>query len=488
MRTERFELAKQLAFCTALLLPLATCASYQPAPLSPAKNAQSIDDRSLTDPRLERFIATELGSTDTADPPAKWDLASLTLVALYYHPDIAIARSKLTAAESAVITARQRPNPGFSLTSVFGTAAAAGAIPAGAAPLTVGPVITFLIETFGKRMDRTAQARHLADSARWDLATAGWQVRARVRTALLDLWAAQRRLALTQRQLALEDDLVRLLEQRFSVGAASSVDVMIARVARARIAFALRNLGQADATARAQLASALGIPVRALDGATLSFSAFNAPPPLPAHPDAGELRRNALTKRTDIQANLQEYEAAEAALRLQVAHQYPSITLGAGYNYDFGINKYILSPGADFLPIFNQNQGPIAEALAKRRLAAAKFTALQAEIIGAIDEAAAAYRAASQSAASGNALLADDQRHEGQIASQFEAGQVDRVTLVTAELGVAATSLSRFDALVQQRQAIGALEDALQQPLFDPGYWPVIPGRVPRPFYPEHSS
>jgi len=38
--------------------------------------------------------------------------------------------------------------------------------------------------------------------------------------------------------------------------------------------------------------------------------------------------------------------------------------------------------GADRLPIFNQNQGPIAQALANRQQAAANFTALQAQIDG----------------------------------------------------------------------------------------------------------
>jgi outer membrane protein TolC len=198
----------------------------------------------------------------------------------------------------------------------------AGAIPAGAAAISVGPVVNFLIETFGKREDRTAQAQHLADSARWDLATAGWQVRARVRTALLNLWAAQQRLALTHRRLDLQDQLVGLLEQRFAVGEASSVDVMLVRVALAQIALAIRNLEQSDEAARNQLATALGIPVRALDGINLSLGAFDRPPPIPANPDTGQLRYEALTKRTDVQARLQEYEAALPALQLQIANQY----------------------------------------------------------------------------------------------------------------------------------------------------------------------
>ena len=258
------------------------------------------------------------------------------------------------------------------------------------------------------------------------------------------------------------------------------MDVMLVRVARAQITFSIRNLEQTEAAARAQLATALGVPVRALDGVDLSLDAFRHPPPIPANPDTGKLRREALTKRTDVQASLDEYEAAQSALKLQIANQYPNITLSPGYNYDFGVNKYMIGIDTDSLPIFNQNQGPIAEALATRQQAAASFTALQAQIIGAIDQAAAAYRTAARSVATGNTLLADDENRARQIESQFRAGQVDRVTLVTAELGVAATAVSRFDAVVQQRQAIGALEDALQQPLFDPGHWPVVPEQGPR--------
>ena len=100
--------------------------------------------------------------------------------------------------------------------------------------------------------------------------------------------------------------------------------------------------------------------------------------------------------------------------------------------------------------------------------------------MGAIDQAAAAYRTAAQSLATGDALLADEQRRERQIADLFRAGQIDRPTLVTAALEVAATALLRFDVVLQQRQALGALEDALQQPLFDPASWPSVPEQNPR--------
>jgi outer membrane protein TolC len=466
---------------------VAACASYHQEPLSPAETASALDSRTLHDRRLQKFIAVSLKRSASADPISTWDLSTLTLVAIYYHPDLDIAHAKLAGAEADAITARQRPNPTISFTSIFSQAAVAGAIPAGAAPLTIGPVVDFILETAGKREYRTEQARHLEESARWDLATAGWQVRGHVRNALLNLWAAQQRLSLTRRRLELQEQLVGLLERRFAEGEASSLDVTRERINRGQITFAMRDLERSVAEARVQLASAIGVPVRAIENTNLSFEALDHPPAMPAGLAGGDLRREALTKRTDVQAALAEYGAAQSALQLEVANQYPNVTLGPGYNYDLGDNKYILGIGAD-LPVFHQNQGPIAKALANRQQALASFTALQAQIVGAVDQAEAAYRTAMRSVATGDTLLAEDDRREQQVEGAFRAGQVDRPALVTTELEAAATALSRSDAMVQRLHAIGALEDALQQPLFDPGHWPSVPEQNPRSAHSDPSS
>jgi outer membrane protein TolC len=97
-----------------------------------------------------------------------------------------------------------------------------------------------------------------------------------------------------------------------------------------------------------------------------------------------------LQGRSDIQSALAEYAAAEADLQLQIAKQYPDVHLSPGYQYDQGDNKWSL--GVTFeLPLLNQNQGPIAEARARRLESAARFTELQAKVIGEIDRASAAY-------------------------------------------------------------------------------------------------
>lgn len=451
-----------------VLVSQAGCANYKPAPLSAQSNAAAIEARSLNNPRLHRFIEAALPSAKGADPVVEnaskftWGLTALTLAALYYHPNLDIARSKLTEARAAVATAAEIPNPSLSFEELSYNASIAAP-----SPWTVAPVIDFLIETFGKRQYRTAQARDLVAAAHDDLATASWQVRTGVRDSLIDLWAARKKLALLRQRLALQNQLVTLLERRFAVGEVSALDLARERINRDQLGLAVRNADSQRIEARTRLAAAIGIPVPALGRVRLSFAALAHPEQPKPDVATGALRRKALVARSDVQALLADYTAAESALALQVANQYPNIRLAPGYAFDQGQNKYMLLPAAK-LPVFNQNQGPIAEAAARRAEAAARFTALQTKIIDQVDGAAARYRAAQRTLDTADRLLAGERDEEQRIMRSFRAGEVDRPTLLTAEIERATAEQSRFAALVQERRALGALEDALRHPYFTP--------------------
>ncbi len=459
---------------------LGGCASYKPEPISASRSAKALEERSLADPQLDQFIAIALGDDRNKADFASWDLPKLTLAAIYYHPDLDIARSRLAAARAGVITARRIPNPSLGVGFTYNSSVTTPT------PWTIGAAVNFLIETFGRRQHRTAEAQALAQAARADLATAGWQVRRRVRTALLSLWAAEQRLRLTRRRLDLQDQLAGLLERRFAVGEASSLDLTRERINRNQASLALRDAQGQRAGALVRLAAAIGVPVSALDRVKLDLDTFDQPARAPAAA-TGELHREALLERTDVQGLLAEYAATQSALQLQIASQYPNLNLGPGYTYDQGDHKYNLELAAE-LPIFNQNQGPIAQALAGRNEVAARFVALQAQILAAVDVALANYRAATRSVATADELLGGARSRREQILRSFQAGQVDRPTLVAAELELAAIELSRLDALQQQRQALGALEDSVQQPQFPSPGRLVVPEQNPRIAHTEHTS
>jgi outer membrane protein, heavy metal efflux system len=174
-----------------------------------------------------------------------------------------------------------------------------------------------------------------------------------------------------------------------------------------------------------------------------------------------------------VQALLADYAAAQGALELELARRFPNLHLGPGYTYDQGEHKYSLAVSGE-LPLFHRNEGPIAEAEARRAQMAAKLSALQAQIIGALDAAAAGYRSASQALDTANALLAEARRRAGALHRSFERGRLDRPGLVTAQIELGTAQIAALDALAAQRQALGRLEDALRAPLFgDRGELPV---------------
>ncbi len=464
----RFHLPLLLAIAAGVLI--AGCAQFTPAPIVPAETAAALEGRRLDDERLRDFIASVSGAyADTAARHVAWDLSTLTLAAIYYHPQLEVTRAKLGKALAAIKTAGQIPNPALSLSPTKHTTILEPS------SWTVGLLVNFVIETFGKREHRIAQAEQLAEAARADLATAAWQVRGRVRAALLALWAARHRQALIQRRQDLQQQLVGFLERRVSAGETSALDVSRERNNLNQVRLAMQDQQRQEAEARVQLAAAIGLPVRALDGVEISFAAFDQPavdgPILLGLGDSqAAMRREALLHRSDVQSLLAVYEAAQAAVRLEIARQYPNITLGPGYTYDQGDNQYLLNLTVD-LPVFHQNQGPIAEAYAQRREAAAQFTEIQAQIIAEIDKAVASYRSALQARAMADALVSVQFRRQQGMERALQAGEIDRIATVTSALELATAEQSRFDAIAQQRQAIELAEDALQRVLFENSEW-----------------
>lgn len=450
---------------TLLLAGLAAtgCSSYTPRPITPESTAAALERRTLNEPRLMQFISavspTYVGGTTA------WDISTLTLAAIYYHPEVEISRARLAQARAGIKTAGQIPNP----TLTFGPGSGVLAAEAPSA-LTLGILITFVIETFGKREARVERATNLAEAARQDLVTAAWQVRGGVRTALLDLWAAEGRLRLAVRRRGLQEQIVALLERRFTAGDSSALDVARERINLSQVTLAARDAERQSAEARARLAAAIGVPARALDQVRLGLGAFDDPPQTPdvAEMTEGSLRRQALLGRADVLSLLAEYQAAQSNLRLEVAKQYPDINIGPGYDFDRGDNLYNFELSFA-LPIFNQNQGQIAEADAQRKAAAAKLAGLQAKIIGDIDRAVATYRGAARTLATANTLLQSQVRRRQQLDRAYQLGEVDRLAPLTADLEQEVVQLARYEALVQQREAIALVEDALQRSMFDAG-------------------
>lgn len=446
--------------CIAVLgaMTLAGCAHFQPKPLSPGQAAQELESRSLTNSALKGFLETNLRRNIQDWPHPPWDFDMLTLAAFYYHPDLAVARAQWDVAQAAIKTAGGRPNPTLSLVPGYDTTHSG-------VPSPWFPAITFdvPIETAGKRGKRIAAAERAAESARFNILTAAWQIRATLRTTLLDATAAYERMGLLQREVSIQERIVELLQRQAEAGAIARSDLNVRRIALQQSRLDLTVAQSQLVEARARAAEAIGIPLSALDDAELSFDPLRDFA-LPDDLTSAEVRRVALMSRSDILAALADYAAAEATLRLEIAKQYPDVHLSPGYQYDTGDNKWSLGITFD-LPILNQNQGPIAEAAARREEAAAKFNALQAKVLAEIERAVEVFRVTKRSSTMLRSLAKEQENQLQSVEAQFKAGAVDQLELQNARLESAAAALAQLDGRIKLEQAAAALEDAVQRPL-----------------------
>ncbi|MBI3851559.1 MAG: TolC family protein [Verrucomicrobia bacterium] len=432
---------------------LTGCAHFQSRPLSPAETTANLQARSLDNPDLKQFLEKYLRKEPITWPLPSWDLNALTVAAFYYHPDLDVARAKWSGARAALITGGERPNPSVSLSPAYDTTTPP--------PWILGLSFDIPVETAGKRGYRIAQARHLSEAARLNLAATAWQVRSRVRRSLLELYAARESESAQRQQADAQTKIVGLLEKQVEAGAASPIELTQARINLNTTRLALQDAQRQNAEARVQLADALGLPARALNDVELSFAGLNE---FPKDLMTSEVRRQAALNRTDILGALAEYAASQAALQLEIAKQYPDLHLGPGYQLDQTDNKWSLGVTLT-LPVLNQNQGAIAESKARREEAAARFVSVQAKALGEIDRAVAGYQAAREQAATAEALLADLKRRRNATQAMLDAGEVDNLTIAAAQAELSAGSLARLNSLVKAQQALAALEDAVQSPL-----------------------
>lgn len=440
-------------FILLILLMLTACTHFQERPLNLAASATQLTARSLHSKELAAFLDSAHLPKSTA-----WNLDKLTLAALFYHPDLAVARAQADMADAAAITAAQRPNPSFSATPTWISNLAY------VTPWIFVNSLSIPIETAGKRGFRMDKSKRLSEAARLRLADTAWLVRGRLRLALLDVYAAQESLRLLEQQHELEQSINQALRQQELAGELSGTDLLASQLALAQGALNCTAAQKKLADSKAVLAAAIGVPVAGIADIELDFGDFAQLPELHKL-TLSHLQAMALRERPDVLAMLTEYAAAEAALHLEIANQYPNIQANPGYTWNTGENRWLFGATALQLPVFNQNEGPIAEMEAKRQETAARLEALQLRIIGDLDRAYAAMLATQNRSLAALQLLQNRQANVRTTQDLVKAGESDGHALATAKLEQSVAERAQLDVQIENQQATALLEATLRQPM-----------------------
>ncbi len=438
-------------FVTICLLNGCAVRRYQPSPIVPSTTASQFASRSLADTGLRSFAERNLGHPVSPWPPKSWDLQTLSLAALYFNPALDVARARLATAEGAIRTASARPNPTFDL------------VPGVPTPYLLTQDFLFAIETAGKRGLRVQVAHNLDEAARYDLADSAWTVVMGVRLALLNYLVASRNFELLRSEEKLRADQVAILEQVSSAGEMTRLDVDLTRIELSKIHVGIRTAEGQVADARAALAASIGIPVAGLGGANFSWSEMDTPPAAESL-SAEQVQRDAVVNRLDVRRSLAQYAAAEAAVHSELAKRYPNFNIGPGYTYEER-NSFFTVGFSTSLPVFNQNQGPIAEAEGRRKEAAAAFLQTQAQVIARSERALPLYTAALKEVAEAETLYQLQEAQLQIVQQSIRAGADTRLSLDGVQIQLSLLARAKLDALARAQRALGDLEDAVQRPL-----------------------
>ena len=439
---------------------LAGCTTYAPIPLDvPALLA--VRRETILDP--ERVAAAAITIAPGADPAdGPWNRLTLLAAALVYNPDIEAARSGVVSAEAGARAARVATPATLTLSAEYARDAAAQS------PWLLGTALDLPIDRGVRRAARSSVADIAVDLARYAEAEVIWATRMALRRALTDRLIAERRAAGFRVVADLRERQLAAVERRVDAGEAGR-----AELDRVRADGAEASRGLIDALAQAKdaqlrIAAAIGLSPEALEGIAPNWTGFDEPVSDLGETLDPEIRSQAILARADVLKALAAYDQAEVELRLEVARQYPALTLSPGYTWERGLVKFPVSLGLA-LPPLDLNRSAIALAEARRADAGQRLEALLASADAAINSAKAETYAARTAL---DRIRAVERPTADRLARQADreltAGAIDRVDWAAAQAGSAQTRLVELDALARVHAADAALEDAVRRPLEGP--------------------
>ena len=415
------------------------------------------------------LIALPLAAVAAGRTSDSITLADALARTLRGSPELAAYNFELRAAEARILQAGLRPNPELNLDTENPTGS--GAFKNGD-QMQNTLTLSQLIELGGKRPARIFEAEAGRAVVEWDYQVKRVAVLKTTTLAFIDALAAQRRLELAEEVVKVSGEAVTLTEQRVSVGKASAVESIRAKVAVSSAQIEAEQARRDIATARGNLAAQWG-------SKEADFGAVRGD--LTQHKGAPSLHtlRQRLLGNPDLARWTAEREKREAILAKERTLARADFTLMAGPRMVGKGEDATFVAGFSFpLPISNRNQGNIAEARAnldklneeKREAEARAFAALNEgfqKLIGAIREIAILEES----------VIPGAQDAEKQLNDGYAAGRFTQFEVLDARRTLNTARVQQLRALADFQKARADLDALTAQPTELPR--PVIAKPIP---------
>lgn len=386
-------------------------------------------------------------------------LAQALALTLEKSPELVTSSWDVRAAEARIIQARLIPNPEVNMMSenIAGTGEYADGQNA---EHTLQ--LSQLVQLGGKRSARVSQAQWNRVLADYDYQVKRVSVLRDTTMAFVDVLVAQRRVELAEQTLELWRNAIPLTEKRVTKGAAPQVELTRASVA-VDVARITLDQNRHDLTAaKAALASQWGenrnVPFARVVGN------LDRTEPMPSFANlAGRLANHPQLARWTA-----EREHRQAMLHLQKTQRIPDLTVGVGPRqvgggdgYTIGVISFTLP-----LPIFNRNQGNIAEAEAFLQRAGPEEKGVQAR---AFAELSAAYQTMTRAGDTlkilRESILPSAAKSVELLSEGYTAGRFSQLEILDARRTLADVRDRYLLALADYHKAVANVEALTAQPV-----------------------
>lgn len=328
---------------------------------------------------------------------------------------------------------------------------------------SIGPSINLtLVPPAVRRLTGERAALDVA-LARLAAIEAAWNARNVAVDAALTVLDRQRETQRLQRVARRRDEAVAAARGLVAAGVADAFEWQTLMLERNDARLAQLTRTSAAATASAELAAALTLPLAAIESLVLTDDATLA---VPAYAD---LQAAALSEHPAVLRALTVHAQSERDLALAISAQYPSVQLSPGYFFDQGDHVWSLLGGI-VVPVFASHDVAIASAAAARDAAAAAVYAAQAEVIADLQRAHARWRTATTILAEARSIVGEVRRGHAELTTKLAEGIGDSLMVARAALQVEEAGLQLAAAAAEERYARADIVAAARVAALDPPF------------------
>jgi cobalt-zinc-cadmium efflux system outer membrane protein len=391
-------------------------------------------------------LCAVLGSGLHAAEPLTLDRA--IALAQKNNPRLAVASAQTEAARASILTARAYPNPETYLD--------AGRQRARDADARDGNVYLFglaqPIDLPSVRDARIRAAEAGLEGSQFALQESRLALRAAVTFAFYEVLRRRAEVELAAETQRVLEDIRRRIAARVDVGEAPRLELTRADAEARSAANATASARLRVTEARAQLLALIGLPA---NGDRDVSGSLEPPPPLPP---IDALRAEMLERHPALAQARAEIERAQARVETERALRTPAPTVRAGINQDPDQRQFVVGLSIP-IPVWNQRQGQIGEAVAQLQQATALAEARRIELVTALDAAYARHEVATQQIQAFEAGLlrqAEDALRVAEAAYRF--GERGFIEVLDAQRVLRAVRLDFLAARAAQRAAAIEIE------------------------------